>query len=70
MDKSAYEQPSRVIGAAYDFTEAPCGVAAVPVGLDAVPRSHRQGSERVYVDDLSYEPMTFIDTLLVTFCDN
>lgn len=29
----------------------------------------RHGSERVFVDDLSYEPMGCIDTLLVTFAD-
>lgn len=33
-------------------------------------RSGRRGSGRVCVADLSYQPMSCIDTLLVTFADD
>ncbi len=35
----------------------------------AEPKARGDHRERVYVDDLSYEPLSFIDTLIVTFED-
>ena len=42
---------------------------AMPEGQPA-PRAARRGSEQVYVDDLSYDPLPFTDTLWVSFADD
>ena len=69
MDKQAPERPDMGANAASAFTDAGA-TARQQGGAQAPTRPARHGSERVYVDDLSYEPLSCIDTLLVTFAND
>jgi|GEM_PF-5127453 len=67
MEKPGFERPEMADGQ----TDLDALVGA-PTHEEArsMRQSPRHGSERVFVDDLSYEPMCCIDTLLVTFADS
>ncbi|MDR3474044.1 MAG: hypothetical protein P4M09_20485 [Devosia sp.] len=69
MDDLVSRQPDGADDSADNSKDAPCGAAPAQQPLRGTARRMRHGSERVFVDDLSYEPMGCIDTLLVTFAD-